>query len=168
MIRQRPIAGSTIVVALLITAVLVTIAVALLAGRVSQRAVANSRFIVAQAESLAWAGLEDARVKLMNSREFPPTTTFGATSFSYSQALNNTSGAEIGTYLVEVDLRNAHRAIIRSTAKLAGQQEPTLMLRAELDTELERRSYAIDGTEGTETRPFLWMRVEAHDVQAAP
>jgi hypothetical protein len=165
--KLRP-RGSTIVVALLITTVLVTIAVSLLAGRVAQRSVANSRFLLAQAEGIAWAGLEDARVKLMNSRGFPPTSSFGSTSFSYSDVLLDGTSAPVGTYLVEVDLRYQNRAIIRSTARLAGQEQPVLMLRGELDTELERKSYQMDGTEGTEVRPFLWMRVEVFDVQAAP
>lgn len=160
--------GSTIVVALLVTAVLASIAVSLLSRRVAQHSVSNARFLTAQAEEIAWAGLEDARVKLMNSRDFPPTSTFGSTTFSYSGEVLDAASQPAGGYLVQVDLRNENRAVIRSTARPQGQQSPVLTLRAELDTEAERKSYQMDGTESTELRPFLWMKVEAFDVQAAP
>lgn len=161
---RRRIAGSTIVVALLITVVLVTVAVSLLRARLGQRSVANARFGEAKAEMLAWAGLEDARVKLMNSRNFPPTGTFGSTSFSYSGQLRDPSGVVVGTYFVEVDLAQKDKAVIRSSARLADQSEPSLMMRGELDTEPERKAYLMDGSETTETRPFLWMRTEIYDV----
>lgn len=158
--------GSTIVVALLMCAVLATIAVSLLGRRVAQRGVVNAKFVVAQAEALAWAGLEDARVKLMKSRDFPPNTTFAGTQFSYSDTLLDAGGALLGTYYVEVDLRNKNKAIVSSSAQLDGQTSPSLMLRAELDTEQVRKSYDFDGNQGTENRAFLWMRVERFDGQA--
>lgn len=160
--------GSTIVVALLITAVLVTLSVTLLSRRVAQRSLANTRFQTAQAEAIAWAGLEDARVKLMTSRSFPPTSSFGSTSFSYSDTLFDSANRPLGRYLVQVDLRYSNRAVITSTANLPDQERPTLLLRAEIDTELERPSYTLGGAVSTEQRPFLWMKVEVFDVQAAP
>lgn len=160
--------GSTLVVALLVTVVLASIAASLLSRRVAQRAVTNARFQTVQAEEIAWAGLEDARVKLMNSRDFPPTSAFASTTFTYSEQVLDAAAQPVGTYLVEVDLRNKNRAIIRSSAIPRNQEDPALTLRAELDTELERKTYQMDGTEITEQRPFLWMKVEVYDVEAAP
>ena len=160
--------GSTLVVALLITMVILTLAVTLVGQRVTQRRVVNSRFLTAQAKSLAWAGLEDARVKLMKSRDFPPGAYKEGPNFSYSGELTDDGGAVLGVYFVEVDLRNAKRAIVKSSAQLSGQDRPELLLRAELDTEPSRVSYTdVAGTQGTESRPFLWMRVEKFDVQAS-
>lgn len=160
--------GSTLVVALLVTVVLASIAASLLSRRVAQRSVTNARFLTVQAEEIAWAGLEDARVKLMSSRDFPPTTAFASTTFSYSDQVLDAADQPTGTFLVEVDLRNRNRAIIRSSAIPNGGQDPVLTMRGELDTELERDAYLMDGTPTTEQRPFLWMKVEVYDVEAAP
>lgn len=160
--------GSTIVVALLITVVMLTLALTLLGQRVTQRRVVNARFLTAQSKALAWAGLEDARVKLMKSRDFPPNAAFEGASFSYSDTLTDESGTLVGAYFVEVDLRNQGKAIVRSTARLDGQEEPQIMLRGELDVLPSREAYTdLSGTTGVESRSFLWMKVEIFDVQAS-
>jgi hypothetical protein len=153
--------------ALLVTALAAVIALGFLSRRVAQRRVVNSRLIFSQAQSVAWAGLEDARVKLMKSRDFPPALTFGATNFSYSEELRNDAGAVVGTYLVDVDTAYTDKAVIRSTARLVGDEFPTVMLRGELDTEPERGNYDMSGGPVTEYRPFKWMRVEVNDVRAS-
>lgn len=164
---RKPQLGSTIVVALLITVVMATLAITLLGQRVTQRTVVNARFTVAQAKALAWSGLEDARVKLMKSRDFPPGASFSGENFSYSEDLRDETNALVGRYFVEIDLRNENKAIIVSSGQLAGHDSPSLMLRAELDTELSRRAYDMVGTETVESRPFRWMKVETADVHAS-
>ena len=161
--------GSTIVMALLIGAVMAVLALGLLQRRIGQRASSNAGMLQARVQALAWAGLEDARVKLMKSRNFPPATNSGGAIFSYSESLPSLANpaGSAGRYMVEVDTTFATKAVIRSTATLTQENAPSLTLRGELDTEPSRESFTLGGGATTESRPFRWIRVEVVDVRAA-
>lgn len=155
------------VAALLITTILATLALAILSQRVTQRSLVKARFLQSQARALAWAGLEDARVKLMKSPSFPPNQMAAVSTFSYSESFLDDDGTRVGTYHVEVDQRFAGEATIRSTAWLQGESAASLTLRGELDLALERPAVEnLAGAVGIEERPFSWIRVEVVDGQA--
>lgn len=53
----------------------------------------------------AMAGLEDARVKLMNDGNFPPSGDENQQQFTYTEVLKGLDGTDLGTYTVTVDSR---------------------------------------------------------------
>lgn len=158
--------GSTLVVALLVATILVIAAVAFLAQRTSQRSVSSTQLRKLQAESLAWAGLEDARLKLMKAREFPPVTSFRSEEFfSYTEVLTAADGRVVGRYLVQIDATAGPVAIIRSTAILEGEEQAGLTLHGELLVREDINPTILKDQTGRTAQVFQWNRVETVNVQ---
>lgn len=162
MIKTRNIKGSTIVLALLVISLAIVICLGFLARRADQRRVVNSRLLFSQAQSIAWAGLEDARVKLMKSANFPPGGA-GTHNFSYNGTVTDETGATAGTYFVQIEVGRT-AATIFSQGRLEGEDVPRVSLRGLIDVSDERTTYLLDGSEATENRPFRWLRVEVLNV----
>jgi hypothetical protein len=160
-VKAAQIRGSTIVVALLLGALAVAVALGMLSRRVGQRYLANSTPRQAQARALAWAGLEDARGKLMKSRSFPPLSGLNSRLFGYSEQLRDASGKQVGTYLVELELPSHDLVVVHCSAVLRGEDQVALSLRGELDVAASRNYVDLSsGVDIPMARAFRWLRVE--------
>ena len=96
--------GSLLIMVLLLLGILFALGLGYLSSRVARyRASASSRAAV-QAEALAYAGLEDARVKLNRDHSFPPAGAEEQPSFTYTEELTDFDGQPAGYYLVSVDV----------------------------------------------------------------
>jgi hypothetical protein len=158
---KLPSRGSTIVLALLLGTLAVAIALGMLSRRIGQRYLASSAPHQAQARALAWAGLEDARCKLMKSRDFPPLSGLNSRLFGYSERVRDASGKPVGSYLVEVELPSHDLVVVHSSAVLEGDDEMSFSLRGELDV-APSRVYVdpVSGADIPMARAFRWLRVE--------
>lgn len=104
--------GFLLVAVLLIAALLLTLGIGYLASAARNYSAAYPAVGIAQARTLARAGLDDALEKLNKDRDFPPaysiqTEATGVTNapFSYSETVTDLDGVTvIGSYQVKVDL----------------------------------------------------------------
>ena len=97
---KRAIALATV---LLMLAVLMTLALAVLTSKVMQYRGAVLTAEAALAQSLAEAGLEDARIKLSKDLAFPPLEASPqAVFFSYSEEVTDFDGNRVGSYTVYI------------------------------------------------------------------
>lgn len=120
--------GSLLIMVLLLLGILFALGLGFLSSRVSRyRASASSRAAV-QAEALAYAGLEDARVKLNRDHSFPPAGAEEQPSFTFSEELADFDGQPAGYYLVTVDVLYGgspyHLVRVTSTGAVGPRDRP--------------------------------------------
>ena len=138
--------GSALVAVLMVLAVLFVLGLAMLTKQV--QAYQGSHLVLegAQAQAVAEAGLEDARLKLEKDLDFPPRSTPDQTSFTYSEDLLDGSGRLVGTYEVTVDRLYAGpptwliRITVTGTCGPHGERASSQRLVAELDVAEKSRS----------------------------
>ena len=142
--------GSALVLALLIASLLL---VAGTANVLEHRARYSARAAAAlsvQAEALAWAGLEDFRVKLERDPDFPPRDDVAQTVFSYTEIVQNEAGGIVGAYQVtcDVSLGGApwNLLLVTSVGWVGEPGEPQVqrVLRGEVDLSPVERGTTTD------------------------
>lgn len=92
-----------------------------------------------RARALAWAGLEDARLKLALDPDFPPTLAAGQPRFCYSEELPELDGSPLGFYQVQLDAswRDSHDLMrITSVGLLGSLDQPTARVQLSADLDL--------------------------------
>jgi len=95
--------GSVLVAVLMLLAILFILGLAMLTKQMQAYRGAALMKEGAQAEALAEAGLEDARVKWEKDYEFPPPGPPDQTTFTYAEELRTAGNVLIGNYEVTVD-----------------------------------------------------------------
>lgn len=108
-----------------------------------------------RARAIAWAGLEDARLKLAMDPEFPPTLALDQNRFAYSEPMAELDGSDLGFYQVEVDcrFRDSHEIVrITSVGMLGRLDEPAARVRLSADLDV------------SESRPTLHQLVHFQDA----
>jgi hypothetical protein len=82
-----------------------------------------------QAQELARAGIEDARVKFDRDVQFPPTLAIGQYTFNYGEDVVDASNTYLGSYRVVVNMTYSRPpfsvAIITSTGFVGPASAPT-------------------------------------------
>ncbi len=97
-------AGSTLLAAVLVTALMLVMGLAFLGKRALQYQTTERSLAAAQARALAQAGLEDVRVKLLKDYQFPPRNGDEQTLFVYTEPLTELGSARpLGHYTVAID-----------------------------------------------------------------
>lgn len=156
--------GVVIVLVLFTLAVLLLSGLGLLGSRALRQAGTRQQQEAAQAAWLAQAGLEDARVKLAKRLDFPPPGAMDQTTYSYSERLVDSRGAEVGHYVVTLDSTQLHEPFyllrITSEGMVGPRQSPraSRVLTATLDLRGDDRF-----GEGLPTSPRLFQWVDWND-----
>lgn len=101
--RQR---AFILILCLMIAVLLLVMGMGFLGKRSSQYRGSRLSAPALQAQALAEAGLEDARVKLLKDQDFPPEGADDQTVFSYTERLTDLSGNPVGLYTVTVQTRD--------------------------------------------------------------
>ncbi len=132
--------GSTLVMVLLISLVLLLLGLGFLSKRSSQYAGARAVEDAARARALALAGLEGARARLSRDLAFPPPGDVDQLVFEYSENVFDRDGVTpVGAYVVRVDSTYAGEPTwllrIRSTGLVGSAEHPRArrQLTAEVD-----------------------------------
>ena len=100
--------GSTLVIALMLTTILMVAGLGLLSRKAIQYSSLRAHEVSEQALLLAQSGLEDARLKLGKDLFFPPSSAEEQNSFTYSEELYSADGTTlVGSYRVDIDKRLA-------------------------------------------------------------
>ncbi|MEW6278017.1 MAG: hypothetical protein AB1758_05295 [Candidatus Eremiobacterota bacterium] len=146
--------GFLLVLALFLTLLISVMGMAFLATQPALRGGAQSGADAALARSLAWAGLEEARMKLAKDQDFPPPGGEEQVRYTYFETVRDLDGASVlGGYEVTVDRTWAAppgSLMVISVVGLVGPLEDPRCrreLRAELDLSSARE-------------PFRWIQVE--------
>lgn len=124
-----------------------------------------------KAKALAWAGLEDIRVKLNKDPTFPPGLGRQQNYFAYTERMHNSAGEEIGTYSVEVDLRYENHPyrvlVVTSTGRVGtGAISARRTIRAEFDIAPDLVAGVRDDDQdpSTYTNPNYWRFYNYQDL----
>lgn len=131
--------GSILVAVLMLLAILFVLGLAMLTKQYQAYQGATLIKESAQAQAVAEAGLEDARVKWQKDLLFPPAGTPDQTVFSYSEDLTDSAGKVVGSYEVRLDQTYAGaptwllRILVVGTAGPRSQPGARKTLLAELD-----------------------------------
>jgi len=96
--------GFLLAMVLMLSMILLVFGLAFLGSRGRQYQSVIQASQEAQAQQLAHAGVEDARVKFDRDIQFPPSLAVGQNSFSYCENLTTAGGAYLGQYRVVVDM----------------------------------------------------------------
>lgn len=150
--------GSTLVLVLLVSVVLLVLGLGFLGKQAEQYSGARSVEEAAQARSLALAGLEGARARLSKDLSFPPPGDVDQRIFEYSETFTDLADAPVGTCVVRVDLTYADPPYLllrlESTGLLGPADKPTA--RRQLTAEVDL-SPAVRGAGGI--NPNYWQIV---------
>ncbi len=137
---DRPSGGSTLVIALLISTVLLVAGLGLLSLKALQYGSQPTLEMAAQATLLAQAGLEEATLKLDKDIGFPPLASPEQHQFTYTEDLFAPDGVRlVGSYRVVVDRKLAgpesFLLVITSTGIVGPEDQPLAMrtVRGEVD-----------------------------------
>jgi Tfp pilus assembly protein PilX len=126
----------------MLSIVMLLLGLGFLNRRVSQYRGAYQTTYSVMALQLAKAGLEEARVKLEKSLDFPPQSGLDQKAFSYTEVL--TPDLESYTVTVDLSLKDQPFTIVRitsvGTSGPINQPRARRMLRAELDCSPQLRS----------------------------
>ena len=102
--RRQEMLGSTLVMALLLTTLLLTLGLGLLARKATRYSAARSAEVSGQALLLAQSGLEDTLLKLGKDISFPPPGHREQELFTYSEEVYTADGSSlVGSYRVDID-----------------------------------------------------------------
>lgn len=134
--RQK---GFVLAMVLMLTVLFLIIGIGFISSKASIYKGVGQSGAEAQAEALAEAGMEDARVKLDKDPYFPPAGGLDQVVFSYSEDLADTAGNVVGSYEVQID--DTHKIYpfgvlkIRSIGRVGPRDAPTAQhtIEAELD-----------------------------------
>lgn len=137
--------GSALVVTLLMSLCILALALGLFEQSKELYRGASDLTAGERARAIAWAGLEDARLKLGLDPDFPPRLALGQTRFSYGEPFDELDGSPLGSYQVELDATwsQDHRVMrVRSVGVLGALDNPTARVRltADLDLDASRSS----------------------------
>ena len=97
--------GSTLVMALFISVLLLIVGLGFLGQREGQYQAAQEQVYFVRAKALADAGLQDALGKLAKDIEFPPIRSVDQSVFSYSEEMRDSGGQLVGTFRVSVNAK---------------------------------------------------------------
>lgn len=129
---------------------------------------------MALAQSLAEAGMEDARVKLEKDMFFPPLQGFGQNNFIYSEDLMDPETGQLaGSYVVTVDhsLRGSPHCVVRlqSVGTAGPRQNPRARYRiyAEIDVSSHERATNAVGNPRL-YRYILWREGDVEQPAGLP
>ena len=95
--------GFLLLMSLLLMSVIAVLGIGYVTSRQRRYSAAARALILAQARALAQAGMEDARLKIERDASFPPQTSADQTNYSYSEAVNSTTGTVLGRYVVNIN-----------------------------------------------------------------
>lgn len=131
--------GSTLVMALFITVLLLIVGLGFLGQREGQYRAAQEQLNFVRAKALADAGLQDALGKLAKDIEFPPIRSIDQSVFSYSEDVSNAAGQVLGSFRVSVNAKYRDRPYsileISSIGTLGNPNEP--LARVERSVEID-------------------------------
>jgi len=96
-----------LLVSLLLTALIATMGLGFVTSRQLRYAGTVRAVNWGQAKALAQAGMEDARVKIERDLDFPPQRSEDQSKFSYRETLTDSTGVNLGSYVVTIDLAHA-------------------------------------------------------------
>ncbi len=82
---------------LLLSVRLVIVGLAYLGTRAQLYRSATRSVAAAQAQALAWAGLEDAKAKLHKIYSFPPAGALGQETYTYFEEVTDSDGQLVGS-----------------------------------------------------------------------
>ena len=136
--------GFLLVTSLLLTALLFVCAGLFLASRVAQRKASTAAFAALQAREMAWAGLEDCRLKILKDYAFPPKASDDLRAFSYTEIVRDGAGRPLGSYTVQIDVRYAeapYRIYPLISVGSALNADGSLRARHQLRAEFDLRNY---------------------------
>lgn len=123
--------GFLLAMVMLLCLILLVFGLAFLGSRGRQYQSVISAGQSAQAQELARAGIEDARVKFDRDIGFPPPLAIGQHTFSYCEEVTDAGGVYLGRYRVSLDMTYSRPpfsvACIRSTGSLGPAEAPTAL-----------------------------------------
>lgn len=132
--KQR---GYLMPLALMVLALLGVITMGILGSKSSNYAAVVRNIALDRARALAFAGVEDARVKLMNDSYFPPPGDVEQHRFSYGELVNDVGGGgSLGRFTVTVDTEHVDEPyyVVKLTSTgTEFESNTSLRLRVELD-----------------------------------
>jgi hypothetical protein len=139
--------GSVLIASLFLTIILMILGMAFLAVKASQYKKSTMRKDYALVNSIARAGMEDARIKMEKDQDFPPPGDDDQKVFSYWEIFYDIDGITIlGTYCVTIDstMAAAPYQIVKITSiGFAGPLEKPVVkkkIEAELDIAQKMRT----------------------------
>lgn len=160
--------GFLIILSLLLITLLLVIVMGFMSSRSLEFSSTGRVQAMAQAQALAEAGMEDARVKLEKDVFFPPVVGFGQSTFTYTEDLADPETNQVlGTYTVTVDVfrRSAPYCVIKvlSVGSAGPRQDPIARYRiyAELDVAPNDRASGS----GVNARLFRFVNWQEEDVE---
>lgn len=157
--------GSILVAVLMLLAILFILGIAMLHKQMQAYRGATLLKEGAQAQALAEAGLEDARIKWEKDYLFPPPAAPDQVAFTYSEDLRDSAGRLVGSYEVTVDATYAGppalllRITSVGTCGPRGQRATRKRLYGELDLAVKQR--ANPALDNPNLGRFLGVRLDA-------
>lgn len=150
--------GFLLVMALLLTALLLILGLALMSKRVLQYRGAVEATRAARAGAVAMAGMEEARAKLRNDLFFPVQGAEDQLVFAYAEDFVDVDGQVVGSYVVECDMTwiEPPFSLVRITSTGHIEDPPaSRTITAELDV-----SEVVRGTVTPNPSYFRWINWE--------
>lgn len=132
--------GSALVVTLLMSLCILALALGLFEQSKELYRGASDLTAGERARAIAWAGLEDARLKLAMDPDFPPRLAVDQNRFSYGEPFDELDGSPLGFYQVELDTTwsQTHRVMrVGSVGLLGSLDNPLARVRLTADLDLE-------------------------------
>lgn len=156
--------GSALLVTLMINLCLVLLALGLLEKSKGQYGASAAVILEEKARALAWAGLEDCRLKVCRDPLFPPHSDDGQDRFSYVEALYDLDEVTVtGYYRVEIDHdKLSSDAVLRvhSTGLVGPPDKPEAMVRLSGDLDM---SETLRGSSPAVPNPDLGKWIQQSD-----
>ena len=145
-VKRQGQTGFVLAMVLMLSVLFLVIGIGFISSKAALYKGVGQSDLEAQAQALAEAGMEDARVKLDKDPDFPPPGGLDQFVFSYSENLLDTSGNLIGFYEIQID--STHRVYpysvvkIRSIGRVGERGRPSAQhtIEAELDITAVSRS----------------------------
>ncbi len=120
--------ASLLVLTLLVCALLLVLGAIFLASRASDYSAAKANAQAVQARALAWAGLEDARLKFLYDYNFPPKAAEDQPEYEVVEAVTDPEGEVVGYYCVTIRQDTAddpvNLLVVESTGILGSLEKP--------------------------------------------
>jgi hypothetical protein len=139
--------GSTLVMALFVSVILLIVGLGFLGQREGQYRAAQEQLFSMRAKMLAEAGIQDALGKLAKDIEYPPIRANDQGVFSYSEDMLDSSGDLVGSFRVSIDTKYKNRPyeilLITSEGILGDPTDPQARVTRDVEIDiapLERKS----------------------------
>jgi hypothetical protein len=140
--------GSTLIMALFISILLLLIGMGFLGQREGQYRAAQEQIYFLQARVLADAGLEDALGKLAKDIEFPPIRSRDQGVFSYQEFMRDSNGDVVGSFRVSIDANYRDRPYsilrIHSVGNLGPEDDPLARVKRVLEIDMASTARAFN------------------------